>query len=134
MTKQAFGNPEQFKLYKMYKSAKCHTKRRFVLHTLHLNTIYVQTIAKTVVLWQSTKVDKLPLKWTELLLQKRLSNTLIETVSKKKIIMTDQEQKDYELGIQEERKRILDILIANCNTYHTALMGCECSVQIELIS
>jgi hypothetical protein len=33
-----------------------------------------------------------------------------------------------------ERKRILDILIANCNTYHTALMGCECSVQIELIS
>jgi len=79
-------------------------------------------------------VDKLPLKWTELLLQKRLSNTLIETVSKKKIIMTDQEQKDYELGIQEERKRILDILIANCNTYHTALMGCECSVQIELIS
>ena len=79
-------------------------------------------------------MDKLPLKWTELLLQKRLSNTLIETVSKKKIIMTDQEQKDYELGIQEERKRILDILIANCNTYHTALMGCECSVQIELIS
>jgi hypothetical protein len=43
-------------------------------------------------------------------------------------------QQDYELGIQEERKRILDILIANCNTYHTALMGCECSVQIELIS
>jgi hypothetical protein len=33
-----------------------------------------------------------------------------------------------------ERKLILDILIANCNTYHTALMGCKCSVQIELIS
>jgi len=43
-------------------------------------------------------------------------------------------EQDYELGTQEERKRILDILIANCNTYHTALMGCECSVQIELIS
>jgi hypothetical protein len=53
---------------------------------------------------------------------------------REEMVMTDQEQQDYELGIQEERKRILDILIANCNTYHTALMGCECSVQIELIS
>ena len=45
MTEQAFGNSEQFKLYKMYKSAKCHTKRQFVLHTLHLITTYVRTIA-----------------------------------------------------------------------------------------
>jgi hypothetical protein len=44
MTKQPFGNPEQFELYKMYKSAKCHTKGQFVTHTLHLNTTYVTTI------------------------------------------------------------------------------------------
>jgi hypothetical protein len=33
-----------------------------------------------------------------------------------------------------ERRQIIDKLKENCNTYHTALMGCECSVQIELIS
>jgi hypothetical protein len=48
MTKQPFGNSEQFKLYKMYKSAKCHTKGQFVTHTLHLNATYVKTITFSV--------------------------------------------------------------------------------------
>jgi hypothetical protein len=33
-----------------------------------------------------------------------------------------------------ERRRIVQVLTENCSDYHTALMGCECSVQIELIS
>ena len=64
MTDQQFGIFEQFKLYKMYKmtkkkrsqimtkktrSAKCHTKRRFVTHTFDLITTYVRTIPKAVV-------------------------------------------------------------------------------------
>ena len=56
------GNPGEFERYNMYKmtkkkvsdimtkktrSAKCHTKRRFVNHTLHLITTYVRTMLKT---------------------------------------------------------------------------------------
>jgi len=33
-----------------------------------------------------------------------------------------------------ERRRVIQVLTENCSDYHTALMGCECSVQIELIS
>jgi hypothetical protein len=33
-----------------------------------------------------------------------------------------------------ERRRIVQVLTENCSDYHTALIGCECSVQIELIS
>ena len=64
MSDQQFGIFEQFNLYKMYKmtkktrsgiltkktrSAKCHTKRRFVTHTFHLIITYVRTIPKAVV-------------------------------------------------------------------------------------
>jgi hypothetical protein len=42
-------------------------------------------------------------------------------------------KEDYKLGIADERERVIKALANNCNIYHTALVGCECSVQIEII-
>jgi hypothetical protein len=39
----------------------------------------------------------------------------------------------FEDARQKENIRIIKILESNCEVYHTALMGCECSIQIQLI-